>query len=250
MQAQIAKSAGELRAAGLLAGEPTGLCREWLQRTVEGGLTPEQAVELAQKEGLTPETFDVLDGLELMRDPAGAPYVRLENHPRARDVARVVELLSGGRPSHSDARRCANDWTYAGPLGTGGVVALVLAQGGAVVATPEGILMAAPGPKVFGVVPTAAAVLSFQGGTTWGELFVLNKSSEDPAGVLRGVIARGAVDGKPLAPLLRHERIHSEQWARHGRLGFLARYLTSGRGCDNAYEREAGFQDGGYHGCD
>lgn len=232
-EADIVDGLDELRAAGLLATEPTALFREWLQRTLEAGLTPEQVVELAEDEGVKAGTFDVLDGLEVVRDPVGNPYVRLEAGHGARDVARVVELLNGGRPSATDARRSANGWTYHWPLLTGGAVALVLGQGGAVVATPEGILMAAPGPKSFGLVPSAAAVLSFQGGTTWGELFVLNKSSDDPAGVLHEVIARGFVDDLPLLPLLAHERVHSEQWARYGRFGFLARYLTSGRGCDN-----------------
>jgi hypothetical protein len=241
------ESLGRLKAAGLLPDEPGALYREWLQRTLEAGLTVQQIVQRARVEGVTAETFTMLDELEVVRDRDGRPYVRVKSHEGARTIARLVELLNGGTPSATDPRRSANDWSYDGPLWMHGDVALVLNGGGAVVATPEGILMAAPGPKALGLVPSMAAALSFAGGTTWGELFVLNDSYDDPAGALRGVIEGGAVGNTALTPLLRHERIHSEQWAREGYVGFLARYLAAGKGCKNRYEREAGLVDGGYH---
>lgn len=60
-----------------------------------------------------------------------------------------------------------------------------------------------------------------------------------------GVFLTGREPGRPL---LRHEAVHAEQWARHG-LTFPLRYWAEElrhRGARNRFEIEAGLEDGGY----
>jgi len=162
------------------------------------------------------------------------------------------------------ARQDRNRWSYRDDI------ALVHAQGGRVVTTPNGMLMAVPG----GVGRWFAA----KGGTTWGDIFLLNIPADqaggwglgrwglargrDPVDILRRVVEGGSAPSSldptggtthwlDLDRVLHHEEIHAQQWARYGHLGFLARYAvdTLLHGTDGVRqwtEREAGLHDGGY----
>jgi len=220
--AAVEEALTALADADRAAVEPDALYREWVERLVGMGLSTDQIVDRAEQEEVGSDTFDDLEGLEVMRDPQGRPFVLLDDDEGAADIARVVEILNGGQPSVTDTRRSNNEWTYDGFLTTSDSdVEFVLDNGGAIVATPEGTVMAAPGPG--GVLPNPVDLFSSRGGTTWMEMFVLNGSYDDPAGHLRDIIERGSLDeasysSDDLEWLLRHEWIHSEQWAEYGLL--------------------------------
>jgi hypothetical protein len=68
-----------------------------------------------------------------------------------------------------------------------------------------------------------------RGGVTWGDTYLTGAGSH-------------AVS----VERLRHERVHVEQWRRHG-LPFALLYLLAGRDATrNRFEVEAGLADGGY----
>jgi hypothetical protein len=252
-RADVTESIELLQEAGVIDEYATVLHREWISWTLQSGLSPEDMVERAVQEGVDQNTFDILHDVTLWRTPDGRPYGRIENADDAEAIARAIELLNGGEPSLSDERRDANSWSYSTMFGMGnGDAGLVLNNDGALVATPEGILMAAPGPKSLGVIPNTVDIFSARGGTMWGEIFVLNGSHDDPASVLEDTITDGVPppgSGAPsLERLLRHERVHAEQWARLGYTRFIWEYLTNGPNnpCEHPLEQEAGLADGGY----
>ena len=91
-----------------------------------------------------------------------------------------------------------------------------------------------------GLIVCFAPNLNVQGGTTYGEVFITNKSLEsvieDPA-------------------LLKHEQTHSEQWAAFGPLMFGSSYLgemvksqlmSGSYGCQNVFEIHSGLKEGRY----
>jgi hypothetical protein len=252
-RADVTESIEHLTEAGILDGYPSPLHREWISWTLKSGLSPDEMVERATQEGVDASTFDLLKDVTIWRTPDGRPYARIEDAGSARDVVRLIELLNGGQPSTTDHRRDGNSWSYSSLFGlSDGDVGLVLNNGGALVATPEGTMMAAPGSKSLGVIPNTVDLFSARGGTTWGEMYVLNGSYDDPAGVLEQTITDGVPppgSGAPsLERLLRHERVHSEQWARLGYTRFIWEYLTNGptNPCEHPLEQEAGLEDGGY----
>lgn len=68
-----------------------------------------------------------------------------------------------------------------------------------------------------------------RGGVTWGDTYVCGAAPLARAG-----------------ERLRHERVHVQQWRRHG-LWFAVLYVCAGRDpLRNRFEVEAGLQDGGY----
>ncbi len=232
---------------GRLDGEPGEYYRAWVAAMVAAGMSLQEIRDRAEQEDVEDDTFDVLDDLEVLRDPDGGYFALLEDDEGAKRIARVIELLNGGEPSVTDSRRSNNEWTYDGFLISDSDVEFVLDNGGAIVATPEGTLMAAGGGEAFGFIPNPADWFSSRGGTTWMEMFVINGSYDDPAERLREIVAAGELNGNELADLLRHERIHSEQWSEYGYWGFIARYLAEGTDpCDNSFEEDAGYEDGGY----
>lgn len=242
-----------LRDAGLLSGEPGALYREWVRWTLAAGLTSDQVVERAGDEGVTATTFEPLAGRTVWRGPDGRPYVRVDDARRARELARLTELLNGGRPSLGDPRRDRNSWSYTGLFGLNAGDAGTAVRRGALVATPEGTMMAAAGRRALRAVPNPVDWFAARGGTTWGEIYLVNGSHDDPAEVLRTTVESGRRppgSGAPsLARLLRHERVHSEQWARYGYVRFIWEYVIRHdprKPCEHPLEREAGLADGGY----
>lgn len=145
-------------------------------------------------------------------------------------------------------RQAANAWSYPAARRIAGT-------GGALATTPNGILIGIGGSWI-------AGRLSQRGGTTYGDIFLVNLDHrDDPTRRLRQIIESGVgwheADGKlhrgrlPLARLLHHEERHSRQWARLGpaRMGVaylgeeLRARLTGGV---NRFEEDAGLADGGY----
>lgn len=273
-RADISASIEELEEAGLLDGYPGSDYRTWISATLRSGLAPEEIVERARQEGVTADTFDALRGVDYFTDPSGRRYYTVTDPDTAQEIGRLTELINGGQPSLTDARRDANSWTYNQD------VALVLNNGGAIVASPQGILMAAPGPetpvRLAGIplpidIPNAADLLAFSGGTAWGDMYVINgsfDSNPSPTEVLEQAVETNSPPPGSGAPaldrLLRHESVHSQQWADHGHPGFLIAYFGEfvdwhwrpyppfrvpefhGDTCRNRFEEEAGFADGGY----
>ncbi|PZF84974.1 hypothetical protein [Jiangella anatolica] len=244
---------GLLRDAGLLAGEPDELYREWVRWTLAAGHAPADVVEVARAENVTATTFAPLAGRTVWRGPDRRPYVRIDDARRARELARLTELLNGGRPSRTDPRRDRNRWSYSGMLGLNRGDAGTTVKRGALVATPEGTLMAVAGRRALRTLPNPVDWFAARGGTTWGEMYLVNGSFDDPAEILRTTVESGRKppgSGAPsLARLLRHERVHSEQWARYGYARFIWEYVirhNPNKPCEHPLEREAGLEDGGY----
>lgn len=242
-----------LRDAGLLDGAPDEWYREWIRWTLASGHTPPEVVDIARHEGVTAATFAPLAGRTVWRGPDDRPYVLIDDARRARELARLTELLNGGRPGRTDARRHRNRWSYTGLFGLNRGDAGTAVNRGALVATPEGTMMAAAGRRALRAVPNPVDWFSARGGTTWGEIYVVNGSFDDSAEVLRTAIESGRRppgSGAPsLARLLCHERVHSEQWARYGYARFIWEYVIRHdprKPCDHPLEREAGLADGGY----
>ena len=124
------------------------------------------------------------------------------------------------------------------------------------VATPNGMLMGLGGNWIQGL-------FSQQGGTAWGDIFMVNiDRCSDPCEQLRHIVRSGHAwytdrRGVPvqsrlnLDRVLHHEERHSAQWAAKGYLRMLRDYgweLVRERafGKTNRLEDDAGLADGGY----
>ena len=118
--------------------------------------------------------------------------------------------------------------------------------------TPHGIFMAVGEDRL---MPSTTDLFAYEGGTMWGEIFMVNDESSDPAARLRDMVENDTKDPPdsihPLWRVLRHEEVHAQQWARYGYSGFIARYLWHNPldPCGHPMEEEAGFEDGGYFQC-
>ena len=117
--------------------------------------------------------------------------------------------------------------------------------------TPNGMLMGLGGSPLLDVS-------SQQGGTTYGDIFMLNIDDppEDAAQELRKVAMSGVTWGEndngtyrgqlDLDRLLHHEEIHSQQWARETPAIFVPRYIGERLTDGTQTEEGAGLSDGGY----
>ena len=146
-------------------------------------------------------------------------------------------------------RQAANSWSYDRD------VAFVEGNGGRLATTPNGMLMGLGGNGL-------QDLFSEGGGTTWGDIFMVNiDDPDDPAQQLRQIVKSGdmwypAPDGNgrqgslDLDRLLHHEERHSQQWAEKGYTTMLKEYgwewLREKAGYPNRLEEDAGLSDGGY----
>ena len=121
--------------------------------------------------------------------------------------------------------------------------------------TPNGMLMGCGGDWL-------QDLYSEGGGTTWGDIFMLNiDDPTDPAQQLRQVAASGQMaypapdgNGTPggldLDRILHHEERHSVQWADKGYATMFGEYAFEWArekvGLSNRLEQDAGLSDGGY----
>lgn len=257
----------QLRQAGLLAGpSPDGLYAEWLANAERQGVDPSVLVQIARDHDITPEDFAILDGLEKVTDPDGKSFFILPSDFSGSDAQRAVlmtyilnagtdygegtdhdfpvEPYSSAYVDYLKQRQEANDWSYDDD------VAFVHGNEGRLVTTPNGILMGAGGNWL-------QDVYSQKGGTTWGDIFMVNVDDSDPIAALKESIQSGKAvydDGNggvypgslDLDRLLHHEERHSMQWADEGYSGFLVSYAWEQLTGGNDTEEGAGLGDGGY----
>lgn len=279
-----------LREEGLLTGpDPDGLYLQWLQNAARRGVPIDDIVDIARDHGITPEDFDVLEGLEEVKDRDGKSFFILPTDisgDDARNAVLMTYILNAGTdygtadstrdfaetPYSSDEiqrikdRQDANNW-----FSYGQDVGFVHDNGGRLATTPNGMLMGLGGNGL-------QDVYSMNGGTTFGDIFMMNIDDPDDAReAMIEVIRSGDAnytddDGKQYADpdldldrLLHHEERHSQQWADEGYAGFIASYLSESvdvdwegwgpfqapiphgvEGKDNKYEADAGLTDGGY----
>jgi hypothetical protein len=257
----------QLRQAGLLSGaSPDGLYAEWLADAERQGVDPSVLVQIARDNNLTPDSFSILDGMEKITDPDGKSFFVLPTGISGDDARRAVLMtfiLNAGTdygegPDHDfpiepysaayvkyvEERQEANDWSYDRD------VDFVHGNGGRLVTTPNGILMGAGGNWL-------QDVYSQKGGTTWGDIFMVNVDDSDPIAALKESITNGKAvydDGNggvypgnlDLDRLLHHEERHSFQWADEGYVKFLASYAWEQLTGGNQTEEDAGLGDGGY----
>lgn len=269
----------QLRQAGLLSGpSPDGYYAEWLANAERQGVDPGVIVQIARDHGITPEDFAVLDGAEKITDPQGKSFFLLPTGISGDDARKAVlmtYILNAGTDygegtehdfpiePYSSAevqriidRQQENGWTYRDDVG------FVHGNGGRLATTPNGILMGLGGNWL-------QDKYSLNGGTTWGDIFMLNiDDPADAAQTLRDAVRSGkgyyTFDDGSIGPgqldldrLLHHEERHSQQWADLGYAEFIATYAAESAGTwlinlgpweyDNWFERDAGLHDGGYH---
>jgi hypothetical protein len=238
------------------------LSGEWRRNAERRGVPPDVVAEIARRRGLTPQSFRVLEGLERVADPRGKSFFLLPrgaSGDRARGAALLTYILNAGTDygtgtaptdfpatpytaaevARIAARQHANRWTYARD------VRFVHRTGGRLATTPNGMLMGAGGNLI-------QRQFSRRGGTTWGDIFMLNLGAvPDPGGALRRIVGSGRVGRLDLDRLLHHEERHSRQWAARGFAGMIRDY---GRELvrelvfrePNRLEVAAGLSDGGY----
>jgi len=272
-----------LNAAGLWPDNPTGLWWGWLENASKRGISIDEILKIVKEQGLTPSSFDVLAGLEVIHDPDGKSFFLLPTDILPQD-AMVAVLMTyifncgtdygvadkpGNRynsaGSHNDfsetpysneeierirLRQMRNSWTYDADI------SFVHANGGRLVTTPNGMMMGLGGNG-------AQGVRSLSAGTTWGDIYFVNidHPNPDPQTVLSSIIKQGGMPaqqdatgqnpyGIDLDRVLHHEERHSQQWAREG-LFLGLEYLVNAAavapdGAKNWFEQDAGLHDGGY----
>mgnify|MGYP000045829862 FL=1 len=268
-----------LRAAGLLNGTSDGYYREWLQNAAKKGAPPQVIVDIARQQHITPASFDVLKGMERVVDnnrtstdpsddntyfllPAGAGAGATR---RAAVLTYILNAGTGytkGNPNTDFAetpytanevqriidRQAANSWSYE-------QIPRLTGSGGRFATTPNGMLMGLGGGFV-------QSQLSQQGGSTYGDVFLVNiDHPTDATDQLRKIIASGQMwydgpdgahaGGIDIDRVLHHEERHSAQWAALGPMQFARQYAIS-LGAErltgrlNPFETNAGASDGGY----
>lgn len=251
-----------------------GYCMRWRENAERRGVAAHVVAEIARRHEVTATRFGVLTNMPELSDPDGKSFFLIPAYAdgaRARAAALMTYILNagtgygkpGGRATDFPvtpygapeitrimARQNANRWSYTHN------VAFVHRNGGRLVTTPNGMLMGVGGNLV-------QRLFSRRGGTTWGDLFMVNAGKvTDPAGLLCQIVSSGRAwyldgNGTPRASrldldrVLHHEERHAAQWADRGYGGMLAGY---GRelfrelvfGAVNRLEADAGLADGGY----
>jgi len=273
LDARVDELEQHLRDAGLLTGPPvSGHYRQWLENAVRRGVPLDTIKKMIADHHLTPEDFRVLDGMEEIREDEDGDgiyksFFLLPTDISGDDAAKAVRMTyilnagtdygAGGQqtdfaptPYGSEElqriidRQKKNDWSYDEDVG------FVHFNGGRLVTTPNGMMMGLGGNAV-------QDVYSQNGGTTYGDTFMLNVDDpQDAAKQLRDVVTSGRTwyqgDNGPyqgqldLDRLLHHEERHSQQWAREGYTHFLASYGWEKMTGGNQTEEGAGLSDGGY----
>ncbi len=258
-----------LRSEGLLDGAITSPAyRQWLLNAAKRGVSPDTIVDIARTHGIGPDDFAVLDGLEEINDEDGKSFFLLPDDISGDDARKAVlmtYILNAGTDYGADGqetdfdptpysadevqriidRQGDNDWSYRDDVG------FVHGNGGRMVTTPNGMLMGLGGNWLQGLY-------SQKGGTTYGDIFMVNIDGvDDPAAELRRIVTGGVAryqsdDGSTyrgeldLDRLLHHEERHSQQWGEEGYGGFLASYAWEQIRGKNDTEEDAGLGDGGY----
>ncbi|MCV7066782.1 ESX-1 secretion-associated protein [Mycolicibacterium farcinogenes] len=261
-----------LHEAGLLEGPSQGFYREWLANAASNDVPPEVIVEIARRHNITPQSFDVPKGMERVTDGDGKSFFLIPKGTSgedARKAALMTYVLNVGT-GYGDARgngsndfsetpytadevqriidrQAANGWSY-------DQVERFSERGGRLATTPNGMLMG------LGLGQTKLEEeLSQRGGSTIGDIFIVNiDHPDDAAQQLRQMISGLDADGRPtpvpsldLDRLLHHEERHSQQWAQLGIDRMIQQYAVGASvewltGKLNPFESNAGAADGGY----
>lgn len=229
----------------------------WRENAQHRGVPAEVVAEIARWNALTPESFAVLENTEEIKDPYGKSYFLLPPDIGGLDARRATLLtyvLNAGTDYGTPGRRTdfpatpyraaevarimhrqnANRWSYSRDVG------FVHRNGARLVTTPNGILMGLGGNWL-------QRQFSRRGGTTWGDIFMINAGTRtDPAQRLRRIVRTNDLDR-----VLHHEERHSRQWAANGYAGMLGAYgwelvRELAFGATNRLEEDAGLSDGGY----
>jgi hypothetical protein len=262
-----------LRDAGLLTGPPPdGYYKEWLENAERQGVPPKVIVDIARRHDITPEDFEVLNGMETVTDEDGKSFFLMPPGTKggdARKAALMTYILNAGTdygegtphdfeptPYSADEvqritdRQEANSWSYDRD------VDFVHDNGGRLMTTPNGMLMGLGGNWV-------QDFFSEAGGSTWADIFMFNiDDADDPAQQLRSIAQSGVMwyqqadgdgyryDALDLDRTLHHEERHSQQWAEKGYGTMLREYgiewAREQIGLPNRLEEDAGLSDGGY----
>jgi hypothetical protein len=261
-----------LRDAGLLTGPPPdGSYKEWLENAERRGVPPDVIVDIARRHHITPTDFEVLNKMEKVTDRDGKSFFLMPpgtTGKDARKAALMTYILNAGTDYGDDPaddfeptpysadevqriidRQNANSWSYDQDVG------FVQGNGGRLMTTPNGMLMGLGGNQL-------QDFFSEGGGSTWGDIFMLNiDDPRDPAQQLRQIAESGHMwypkaDGDgyestlDLDRVLHHEERHSQQWAEKGYGTMLREYgiewARERIGLPNRLEEDAGLSDGGY----
>jgi hypothetical protein len=236
----------------------------WLENAQRRGVPANVVAEIARRHAITPESFAILEKLEEIKDPRGKSYFLLPSSisgDDARKATLMTYVLNAGTDYGKAGRRSpdfsqtpyraaevariirrqkANRWSYSRD------VRFVHRNGGRLVTTPNGILMGLGGNWL-------QRQFSQRGGTTWGDIFMVNVGKVvDPAERLRRILRSGRARHRvDLDRLLHHEERHCRQWAAKGYVGMLRDYgwelvRELAFGAPNRLEEDAGLSDGGY----
>ena len=248
-----------------------------MENAAHRGVSADVIAEITSRHGVTPDSFDILHKMEEITDPDGKSFFLIPRRATgsdARTAALMTYIFNAGTgyaeagaqpgvtndfpetPSSSAEvqriidRQFGNRWSYERD------VRFVHRNGGRLVATPNGMLMGLGGNWIQGL-------FSQQGGTAWGDIFMVNiDRCSDPCEQLRQIVRSGRAwytdrrgvpvqSGLNLDRVLHHEERHSAQWAAKGYLRMLRDYgweLVRERafGKTNRLEDDAGLSDGGY----
>ncbi|MDT5256001.1 MAG: hypothetical protein QOD10_1081 [Mycobacterium sp.] len=243
--------------------EARGYSKTWQENAERRGVPAAVVVEIARRHAITPESLQILEEMEEIKDPHGKSYFLIPpgtgGHD-AREATLMTYIVNAGtdygRPATRAAdfpetpysaaevarimeRQKANRWSYSRD------VRFVDRNGGRLVTTPNGMLMGLGGNWI-------QRPFSQRGGTTWGDIFMINiGNGTDPAEQLRRIVRSGHTSNLDLDRVLHHEERHSRQWAARGHAGMLRDYswelvreLVFGKA--NRLEEDAGLSDGGY----
>ena len=255
---------------------------QWLLNAARRGVSPAKIRQICEDCGFTPVDFEVLSGLERVRDSKGKIFFLLEDSASVADALRIAVMTyvfnagtdygSSTDPSNyrdkSGTELCYQEVPYgveeiirillrqnANKWVTTRAIRMVLGKGGAMVSTPNGILMSVGGGRL-------AKLLCQRGGTTYGDVFMLRAPKvTDAKAVLLQRIRSGSTTYRDRATgstkkldfdrVLHHEEVHSMQYAERGVLRmardyFGAELLGVFSKKHNPMEELAGAADGGY----
>jgi hypothetical protein len=250
----------------------------WLANAGRLGVPSAVTAAIAGQHGITPQSFRVLEKMAEITDPDAKSFFLIPPEAggdEARQATLMTYIFNAGtgygvptRPPadfpetpYSPAevqriadRQKANSWSYHQDVG------FVHRNGGRLVTTPNGMLMGLGGNWI-------QKLFSQQGGTAWGDIFMVNVpvDAEDATGPtrrLRQIVESGHAwytdrDGRPvesnlaLDRVLHHEELHSQQWADKGHARMITAYIWEvlrdrAFGKTNRLEAQAGLGDGGY----
>src|ERR1700758_3960072 len=183
--------------------EAKGYAKKWLENAEHRGVPLGVVAEIARRHDITPESFRILEEMEEIKDPDGKSYFLIPPGTGGHDAREailmtyIVNAGTGyGRPGIRPAdfpetpysaaevtrimeRQKANHWSYSRD------VRFVDRNGGRLATTPNGMLMGVGGNWI-------QRQFSQRGGTTWGDIFMINIGDRtDPADRLRGIVRSG-----------------------------------------------------------